>query len=54
MPVGVLRAVQRPTYDDLMAKQIEDAIAAEGEGDLARDLPRRRHLDRRVAYASVP
>ncbi len=32
--VGVLRAVQRPTYDDLMTKQIEQAIATEGEGDL--------------------
>lgn len=34
VPVGVFRAVQRPTYDALMAKQIEDVIAAEGEGDL--------------------
>ncbi len=34
MPLGVFRAVERPTYNDLMAKQIEQAIAAEGEGDL--------------------
>ncbi|HXK34695.1 MAG TPA: 2-oxoacid:ferredoxin oxidoreductase subunit beta [Dehalococcoidia bacterium] len=34
VPVGVIRAVQRPTYDALMTKQIEDVIAAEGEGDL--------------------
>jgi 2-oxoglutarate ferredoxin oxidoreductase subunit beta len=34
VPMGVFRAVQRPTYDALMAKQIEDAIAAEGEGEL--------------------
>jgi 2-oxoglutarate ferredoxin oxidoreductase subunit beta len=34
VPMGVFRAVQRPTYDGLMAKQIEDIIAAEGEGDL--------------------
>ncbi|MEX0750763.1 MAG: 2-oxoacid:ferredoxin oxidoreductase subunit beta, partial [Dehalococcoidia bacterium] len=37
VPVGVLRAVQKPTYNDLMDKQIEMAIEAEGEGDL-RDL----------------
>ncbi len=37
VPIGVLRAGQRPTYDSLMAKQIEDAIAAEGPGDI-RDL----------------
>jgi len=34
VPVGVFRAVQRPTYDTLMAEQIEQAIAAEGPGDL--------------------
>jgi 2-oxoglutarate ferredoxin oxidoreductase subunit beta len=34
VPVGVLRAVQRPTYDDLMTKQIEQAVATEGPGDL--------------------
>jgi len=34
VPLGVFRAVDRPTYDDLMAKQIEQAVAAEGEGDL--------------------
>lgn len=34
VPVGVIRAVRRPTYDELMTKQIDDAIAAEGEGDL--------------------
>jgi 2-oxoglutarate ferredoxin oxidoreductase subunit beta len=34
VPMGVFRAVQRPTYDGLMAKQIDDIVAAEGEGDL--------------------
>ena len=34
VPVGVLRAVKRPTYDELMTRQIEQAVAAEGEGDL--------------------
>jgi len=34
VPIGVLRAVQRPTYEDLMAQQIADAVKAEGEGDL--------------------
>jgi len=34
VPMGVLRAVERPTYDDLMTRQIEDAISRDGEGDL--------------------
>ncbi len=34
VPVGVLRAVQRPTYDELMARQIEQAIESQGEGDI--------------------
>jgi 2-oxoglutarate ferredoxin oxidoreductase subunit beta len=34
VPVGVLRAVQRPTYEELMDKQIADAVGAQGEGDL--------------------
>jgi 2-oxoglutarate ferredoxin oxidoreductase subunit beta len=35
VPIGVFRAVQRPTYDGLMAEQIEQVIAAEGAGDLS-------------------
>jgi 2-oxoglutarate ferredoxin oxidoreductase subunit beta len=35
VPVGVLRAVQRPTYDHLLTAQIEKAIADQGEGDIA-------------------
>lgn len=34
-PIGVLRAVDRPKYDDELHKQIEMAIEAKGEGDLA-------------------
>ena len=34
VPMGVFRAVQRPTYDDLMEQQIRDAVSREGEGDL--------------------
>jgi 2-oxoglutarate ferredoxin oxidoreductase subunit beta len=34
-PVGVLRQVARPSYDDLMAAQISDARERQGEGDLA-------------------
>jgi len=34
VPVGVLRAIDKPTYNDLMDKQIEMAIEAEGEGNL--------------------
>jgi 2-oxoglutarate ferredoxin oxidoreductase subunit beta len=32
--IGVLRAVQRPTYEEMMAEQIEHAIQTEGPGDL--------------------
>jgi 2-oxoglutarate/2-oxoacid ferredoxin oxidoreductase subunit beta len=35
VPVGVLRAVARPTHDQLVTQQISAAIAASGEGDLA-------------------
>jgi 2-oxoglutarate ferredoxin oxidoreductase subunit beta len=34
-PVGVFRNVERPVYDDLMAAQIDTAIAKRGAGDLA-------------------
>src|ERR1043165_9620256 len=33
-PVGIFRAVQRDTYEDMMAKQIETAIAKTGPGSL--------------------
>jgi 2-oxoglutarate ferredoxin oxidoreductase subunit beta len=35
VPVGVLRAVPRPTHDQLVDGQIAAAVAAQGEGDLA-------------------
>ncbi|GAA2064775.1 2-oxoacid:ferredoxin oxidoreductase subunit beta [Streptomyces cheonanensis] len=34
-PIGVLRSVRRPVYDDLMADQLEDAVGRKGKGDLA-------------------
>ena len=34
-PIGVFRKVARPSYDELMAAQIEEARARQGEGDLA-------------------
>ncbi|WP_059012783.1 2-oxoacid:ferredoxin oxidoreductase subunit beta [Streptomyces specialis] len=34
-PVGVLRSVQRPVYEDLMADQVERAVEQHGKGDLA-------------------
>jgi 2-oxoglutarate ferredoxin oxidoreductase subunit beta len=34
VPVGVIRDVQRPTYNDLMEEQIEKAIATQGAADL--------------------
>ena len=33
-PVGVLRAVERPTYDEGVNRQIKEAVAKQGEGDL--------------------
>ncbi len=33
-PIGVLRAVEHPTYEDLMGTQIETARKRNGEGDL--------------------
>jgi 2-oxoglutarate/2-oxoacid ferredoxin oxidoreductase subunit beta len=38
VPVGVLRAVPRPTHDQLIAQQISDAVARSGAGDLAEAL----------------
>ena len=35
VPVGVLRRISRPTHDQLMVGQIEDAVARQGAGDLA-------------------
>jgi 2-oxoglutarate ferredoxin oxidoreductase subunit beta len=35
VPVGVLRAVPRPTHDQLIQQQITAAISASGPGDLA-------------------
>ncbi|MER5865876.1 2-oxoacid:ferredoxin oxidoreductase subunit beta [Kitasatospora sp. NPDC002040] len=33
-PIGVLRAVGRPVYDDLMGDQLDQAVAQRGAGDL--------------------
>ena len=35
VPLGVLRAVQRPTYEDLLDEQVQNAISDKGPGDLA-------------------
>ena len=35
VPLGVFRAVQRPTYEELMEEQIQSAVSERGEGDLA-------------------
>ena len=34
-PIGILRSVERPSYDDLMNEQIAAARERQGEGDLA-------------------
>jgi 2-oxoglutarate ferredoxin oxidoreductase subunit beta len=36
VPVGVIRRISRPTHDELITNQIEQAIAGRGKGDLAR------------------
>ena len=46
-PIGVLRSVERPVYDTLMADQLDTAIEQNGKGDLAALLAGRRHLDGR-------
>lgn len=33
-PVGIFRQVERPAYGDLMAEQLDEAAAKQGEGDL--------------------
>jgi len=33
-PIGVFRSIDRPTYDDLMAEQLERAVTKQGQGDL--------------------
>jgi 2-oxoglutarate ferredoxin oxidoreductase subunit beta len=34
-PVGVFRAVQKSTYEDLLEEQVKRAVAERGPGDLA-------------------
>ncbi len=34
VPFGVLRAIEKPTYDDMMNQQIQNAIKQKGPGDL--------------------
>lgn len=33
-PFGIFRSIQKPTYDDLLTKQVQDATSAKGAGDL--------------------
>ncbi|WP_106539107.1 thiamine pyrophosphate-dependent enzyme [Haloactinopolyspora alba] len=33
-PIGIFRQVDRPAYGDLMAEQLDEAVAAKGDGDL--------------------
>jgi len=34
IPIGVFRAVEKPSYESLLEKQIDDAVAKRGRGDL--------------------
>ena len=47
-PLGVFRAVERPTYDEAVNAQLA-AAKGQGRGDLDELFTPRRHLDRRVA-----
>jgi 2-oxoglutarate/2-oxoacid ferredoxin oxidoreductase subunit beta len=33
-PIGVFRDVERPIYEELVGKQLQDAVAKQGPGDL--------------------
>jgi 2-oxoglutarate/2-oxoacid ferredoxin oxidoreductase subunit beta len=33
-PIGIFRQVERPTYDQLMREQLDEAVAQQGPGDL--------------------
>ncbi|MEV2270940.1 2-oxoacid:ferredoxin oxidoreductase subunit beta [Nonomuraea africana] len=35
VPIGIFRQVERPSYDTLMAEQLEEAVAQKGPGDLS-------------------
>jgi 2-oxoglutarate ferredoxin oxidoreductase subunit beta len=35
VPLGVFRAVEHPTYDELMERQVQEAVTRQGDGDLA-------------------
>jgi len=34
VPIGLFRSLAKPTYDELMEAQIQDAISRRGKGDL--------------------
>jgi 2-oxoglutarate/2-oxoacid ferredoxin oxidoreductase subunit beta len=36
IPIGVFRAVEKPTYESLLEQQVQDAVARRGPGDLAK------------------
>ena len=50
-PIGVFRSVPRDSYDELMAAQLADARARQGDGDLAALLGGPRHLASRLTRA---
>jgi 2-oxoglutarate/2-oxoacid ferredoxin oxidoreductase subunit beta len=33
-PMGIFRAIEKPTYDEEVCRQVDDAIAEKGEGNL--------------------
>ena len=53
VPVGVLRRVSRPTHDQLVTAQVDEARAQKGEGDLRTPAVRRGHLDGRLSASIV-
>ena len=35
IPIGVFRAVEKPSYDEMLAQQVANAVEQRGQGDLA-------------------
>ena len=53
-PVGVFRAVERPSYEVEMQRQLVDAAERSGPGDLASPAAVRAHLDRQLEPSHLP
>ena len=50
-PLGVLRGVDAPRYEDETSRQIREIIAQKGNGDLAKLLRAGRHLGSEISFS---